>query len=151
MNLTETPDYITWPQTHYVFVEKTGSIHKNAPLTWQEFHQLLPQLKSNATVKSFLSLYKMSDQIYRAGAAVAEKPAKLPEGLRYEVFLGGKYARFILTGPYLDLGRATGRVVEIVSEKEIPLRNAFHIEHYVNNPETTAEDKLVTEILFPVR
>lgn len=151
MNLTETPAVINWPQTHYVFVEKRGSIPENAPLTWQEFHQQLPQLKGDTKITGFMSLYSMNDQIYRAGASVAAKPAKLPEKLRYELVAGGKYARFVLTGPYSDLGKATSRVVEIVSEKKIPLRSDFHIEHYVNDPATTPEDKLVTEILFPLR
>jgi AraC family transcriptional regulator len=151
MNLTETPEIITWPPTHYVFVEKTGSIPKNAPLTWQEFRQHLSELKSNAKVIGFLSLYSMKDQVYRAGASVEVKPEKLPGNLRYELFPGGKYARFVLTGPYSDLGKATARVVEIVSEQKTALRSAFNIEHYVNDPAITPEDKLVTEILFPVR
>jgi len=150
MRLTETPEYVTWPETHYAFVERTGSFPQNAPLTWQEFHQFLPQLKSSATVTGFLSLYKMADQVYRAGASVGSKPAKLPGSLRYELFPGGKYARFVLTGPYPNLGKATGRVVEIVSEKKIALRDGYHIEHYVNDPATTPEDELITEILFPV-
>jgi DNA gyrase inhibitor GyrI len=150
MKLTETPEYVNWPPTHYVFVEKTGPIPNNAPLAWQEFQQSLPQLKSSATVTGFLSVYNMHDRLYRAGVSVAAKPAKVPESLRYEFLAGGKYARFVRTGPYSDLPQATGRVVEIVSRKKIPLRNDYHIEHYVNDPSTTPEDKLVTEILFPV-
>jgi effector-binding domain-containing protein len=150
MKLTETAEIVTWPETHYVFLERTGSIPKNAPLTWQEFHQLLPQLKSTAAVTGFLSLYKMEPPVYRAGAAVPAKPAQVPGNLRYERFKGGKYARFVLTGPYSHLGQATARVVEIVSEKKLRLRDDYHIEHYVNDPATTSEEELVTEILFPV-
>jgi len=150
MNLTENIQYVTWPETHYIFVERVGPIPSNAPQTWQAFHQVLPQLKNNAEITGFLSLYDMNAQIYRAGASAARKPTNLPASLRYEHFKGGKYARFVLTGPYADLGAATSRVVQIVSEKKIPLRAAYHIEYYVNDPETTPEDKLVTEILFPV-
>ncbi|MBV9182409.1 MAG: GyrI-like domain-containing protein [Acidobacteria bacterium] len=150
MNLTENIQYVTWPETHYVFVERVGSIPKNAQQTWHDFHQALPQLKTHAEIRGFLSLYDMAAQVYRAGAWVASKPTNLPATLRYEHFQGGKYARFVLTGPYANLGAATSRVIEIISEKKIPLRDAYHIEHYVNDPETTREDKLVTEILFPV-
>ena len=149
MKLTGTPDVVTWPETHYVFVEKTGDIPKNAPLAWQEFVKDVPALKANNNVNGFLSLYKMNPPVYRAGVSVAAKPANLPENLRYEHFPGGKYVRFVLTGPYSNLGPATGRVVEIVAEKKIPLRDAYHIEHYLNDPQNTPEDKLVTEILFP--
>ena len=150
MNLTETAEIVTWPETHYIFVERTGSIPKNAPLTWQDFQQYVPQLKSNAGVTGFLSLYKMEPPVYRAGASVAAKPAPLPGKLRYERFKGGKYARFVLTGPYSQLPQATTRVVEIVSDKKLRLRDDYHIEHYMNDSATTPEEKLVTEILFPV-
>lgn len=79
MNLTETPDFVTWPETHYVFVEKVGSIPTNAPLTWQEFHRSLPQLEMSVT--GFLSMYKIDPAVYRAGAALAADPAHLPGGL----------------------------------------------------------------------
>jgi effector-binding domain-containing protein len=150
MNLTESAELVTWPKTHYVFAERTGSIPKNAPLTWQEFQQFIPQLKSNAAVTGFLGLYKMEPPVYRAGASVAAKPAQLPGKLRYEGFNGGKYARFVLTGPYSQLPQATTRALEIVSDKKLRLRDDYHIEHYINDPATTPEEKLVTEILVPV-
>ncbi|MBV9341168.1 MAG: hypothetical protein JO159_09800 [Acidobacteria bacterium] len=74
MNLTETAEIVIWPETHYVFAERKGSIPKNAPLTWQEFQESVPQLKSNFAVTRFLSLYKMEPPVYRAGASVAAKP-----------------------------------------------------------------------------
>jgi len=147
MNLTETPDFVTWPETHYVFVEKTGSIPTIAPLTWQELHRYLPQLEVSVT--GFLSLYKMNPQVYRAGAAVAAEPAHLPGGLRYERFPGGRYARFSLTGPHADLPRATRRVSEIVMEGKLKPTGGYHIERYVNY-RNTPEDRPLTEILFPV-
>src|SRR5579871_4408755 len=115
MNLTETPEIVTWPETHYVFVEKTGPIPQNAPLAWQEFQPFIPQLKSNAAVTGFLSLYKMEPPAYRAGASLAAKASSLPGTLRYEHFKGGKYARLVLTGSYAQLPQATGRAFEILS------------------------------------
>lgn len=150
MKLTETPDYVTWPEMHYIFAERIGPIPQNAPLTWQEFYRSLPQLRASSPIMGFLSLYNMSTQVYRAGAWVDAKPADTPGNLRYERFPGGKYARFVLTGPYSYLPRATGRVCEIVSEKKIPLRDAYHIEYYANDPQRTPQNELVTEILFPV-
>jgi effector-binding domain-containing protein len=73
----------------------------------------------------------------------------LPEGLGYTEFSGGKFSRFVLTGPYTNLGKATGRVVEIVSETSLPVRDDYFIENYVNDPRTTPEEQLVTEILVP--
>lgn len=150
MNLTETTEIVTWPETHYVFLERTGPLPQNAPLTWQEFQPFVPQLKNNAQVIGFLSLYKMEPAVYRAGVSVAAKPAQLPGKLRYERFPGGKYARFVLTGPYSQLPQATTRVIDLVSRKKLRLRDDYHLEHYMNDPATTPEEQLVTEILFPV-
>ena len=96
-----------------------------------------------------MSLFKVGPKIYRAGVSLAAESANLPEGLQYARFKGGKYSRFVLTGPYSDLPEACGRVFEIVSEKKIELRDDFCIENYVNDPKTTPEQQLVTEILIP--
>ena len=91
----------------------------------------------------------MGPQIYCAGVALAGPPAKLPEGITYLEFKGGKYSRFVLTGPYSNLGRATGRVMELIAETKLPLRDDYFIENYVNDPKTTPEEQLITQILVP--
>jgi DNA gyrase inhibitor GyrI len=149
MNLTESGDIIQWPETHYVFVEKTGPIPRIAPEAWQTAIRLVPKLAEKNQISWRMSLYKMSPNVYRAGFVVTEKPAEVPAGLQYEFFEGGKYSRFVLTGPYSDLPAATGRVFEIVAQRGIKVRSDFCIESYVNDPRSTAEDKLVTEILVP--
>jgi effector-binding domain-containing protein len=150
MPLTEQPNVVTWPETHYVYIEKVGPFQTNAPQAWQELHQRLPEITAlNHQITGYLSLYKMDQQIYRAGVALTARPDELPVGLHYEHFHGGKYSRFVLTGPYSQLGEATGRLVRIVAEQKIPLREDFNIENYVNDPRTTPEDQLITEIMFP--
>jgi DNA gyrase inhibitor GyrI len=96
-----------------------------------------------------MSLYKMGPKIYRAGVSLAAPPAKLPSQLTYMKFSGGKYSRFVLTGPYANLGPATGRVMEMIAQQKLPVREDFFIENYVNDPRTTPEDQLITEILVP--
>ena len=78
-----------------------------------------------------------------------QKPAEVPAGLQYELFGGGKFSRFVLTGPYSDLPAATGRVFDIFAQRGMTLRSDFCIESYVSDPQTTPEDKLITEILIP--
>ena len=73
----------------------------------------------------------------------------LPKGLEYENFKGGTYARFVLTGPYSDLPEASGQVFKIVAKKQIPMREDYCIENYVNDPRMTSEKELVTHILVP--
>jgi effector-binding domain-containing protein len=149
MRLTEVPEIVTWPETHYVFVEKTGPFMDTAPQAWQSLHQLVPVILERNKITGYTSLYKIAPKIYRAGVSVSEKPANLPEGVQYTKFNGGKYSRFVLTGAYSNLPQASGRVCEIVSERKIQVRDDYWIENYTNDPRTTPEDQLVTEILIP--
>ena len=149
MNLTEEPEIVDWPETHYVFVEKTGPFMKIAPEAWQTAYSVAPLLKEHNQVTGSMSLYRMSPNVYRAGFALAAAPVKLPPDLKYEKFAGGTYNKFVLTGPFSDLPQASGRVWEIVSKKDIMVRLDFAIENYVSNPQETPEDKLITEILVP--
>jgi effector-binding domain-containing protein len=149
MNLTEAPETVAWPSTHYVFVEKVGPFQTYAPQAWQSFHQLVAGVAEHNQITGYMSLYKVGPKIYRAGVSLAAPPVKLSKDLSYQEFVGGKYSRFVLTGPYSDLGPASGRVQEIISEKKLPLRDDYFIENYVNDPRTTPEDQLITQILVP--
>jgi len=149
MKLTEEPEIVTWPETHYVYVEKIGPFMENAGQAWQAAHGLAPALREHNKITGYTSLYKTGPKIYRAGFALAAAPVDLPDGFAYEKFAGGKYSRFVLTGPYTQLPQASGRVWELAAARGIPLRDDFAIENYVNGPQSTPEEQLITEILIP--
>jgi DNA gyrase inhibitor GyrI len=149
MNLTEETEVINWPKMHYVFVEKVGPFQTNAPQAWQTLHTFVAGIAQHNQITGYVSLYKMGPMIYRAGVSVAAHPAVLPEGLNYTEFHGGKFSRFVLTGPYTELGAATSRVMQIISTTKLPLRDDYFIENYRNDPRTTPEAELITEILVP--
>lgn len=152
LNLTETAELTLWEPTHYVFVEKLGPFQDTAQKAWETLHQSLPEVAQQVQLCGFFSLYKIRPQmVYRAGVAVSEKPANLPKGLEYTKFEGGKYSKFVLTGSYANLPEACGRVFSIVAETGISVSDNFYIENYRNDPKTTAEDDLITEILIPTR
>lgn len=151
MNLTEVPETVYWPETYYVFVEKAGSFMTNAPAAWKAAHALAADLGKHNRISGYMSLYKMPQQVYRAGFALEAPPTELPAGLAYELFPGGKYLKFVLAGPYSLLPQASGRVFEKVAEMGIPLREDFYIENYLNDPRTTPEAELITEIMVPAR
>jgi effector-binding domain-containing protein len=150
MNLTTTPETVYRPETHYIFIEKVGPFQINAPQAWQKLHQLLPAISEHNQITGYFALYKMESQIYRAGVSVAAKPEHLLAGVAYEELPGGKYARLTLIGSYLNLGAATGRAFEIMEEGKVPLRDDYNVENYVNDPRSTPEDQLITEIMFPI-
>jgi len=149
LKLAEEPEIVNWPETHYVFIEKIRPFQETAGQAWQGVHPLVPKILEHNQITGYMSLYKVGPKVYRAGVSLAAEPKNVPENLRYEKFKGGKYSRFVLTGPYSDLPEACGRVFQIVEEKKIQVRDDFCIENYVSDPRTTPEDQLVTEILIP--
>ena len=149
MKLTEKPEIVQWPETHYIFVEKIGPFQNTAPQSWTELHKLVPQILDHNKITGYMSQYKIGPQIYRAGVSIESAPNTLPEGVRYEKFAGGKYSRFVLTGPYSQLPEACGRVFHIVADTKLPTRDDYYLENYVNDPRVTPESDLVTEILIP--
>lgn len=149
MKLTQEPELVTWPETHYVFIEKTGPFQNTAPQAWQDFHQFVSKISEHNKITGYTSLYKVGPKIYRAGVSIAAAANDLPSGLEYTKFKGGKYSRFVLTGPYSNLPEASRRVFEIASERKLQLRDDYCIENYINDPGTTPEEELITEILLP--
>jgi AraC family transcriptional regulator len=149
MNLTPQPEITTWPETHYVFIEKVGPFQDTAPEAWKQLHQLVPGISEHRKITGYMSLYKVGPKIYRASVSLSAEPRGLPADLIYEKFTGGTYSRFVLTGPYSQLPEASRRIFEIISEKKFQIRDDHCIENYVNDPRTTPEEQLVTEILIP--
>jgi DNA gyrase inhibitor GyrI len=149
MHLTETPEVVTWPATHYVFIEKIGPFQNTAQQAWQELHRLLPQVPQENEIQKYFALYRVPQQIYRAGVSLAAPPKHLLSGLSYELFHGGTYSKFVLTGSWSNLPEASGKVFEMVSQQKLQVRDDFNIEHYLNKPDSTPEDQLITEILIP--
>lgn len=149
MRLTEIPEIVQWPETHYVFIEKVGPFVKTAPEAWNSVHPQVPAILAHNQITGYMSLYKVGPKVYRAGLALADEPKELPDGFAYEGFVGGKYSRFVLTGAFSDLPAACGRVFKIVAEKGITMRDDFCIENYVTDPRVTPVDENVIEILIP--
>jgi DNA gyrase inhibitor GyrI len=147
MNLNESPKVVQWPETHYVFVERIGLFKTNAHEAWRQLHSLVAKIAEHNQITGYVSLYRAKAQEYRAGVPLSETPVALPEGVSYLKFHGGKYSSFVLTGPYSDLAEASGRVFAIASG--MLLRDDYFIENYVNDPRTTPEEELITEILVP--
>ena len=150
MHLTEREEMVSWAPTHYVFVERVGPFAQTAQAAWQSLHAERSALAAHNTITGAMALYQIGPQIYRAGFLLASAARQLPSALRYELFAGGRYRRFVLTGPYGDLPEATGRVWQIAAQEHFELREDFAIEHYVNDPSVTPAEDLVTEILVPV-
>ncbi len=150
MKLTEQSAIASWPATHYVFLERIGPFQETAPAAWQRVHALAGALRQHNEIVGAMAQYKVGGQVYRAGFALAAAPRHLPAGLRYELFHGGAFKRFIFTGPYSELPEASDRVWQIVTQQHLTLRDDFALENYINDPNLTPSEDLATEILIPV-
>jgi hypothetical protein len=93
MNLTQGPDVVTRPATHYVFIEKIGPFQGTAPQAWKDLH--VPRISEHNKITGYMSLCKVGPKVYRAGISLAAGPNDFPEGLQSTKFEGGKYSRFV--------------------------------------------------------
>ena len=156
MNLSAEFEAVSRPLTHYVFLEKHGPFAEVAPPLWNDLMPLLGKLDQQQ-LREYLGLSGIDKSktgedtmIYQAGVSLAQEPNKLPDGLHHRAIKAGKYARFLLTGPYSHIWMAFDRIFKTLSEKRVTLRPEFCIENYLDDPRVTPENALKTELLVPV-
>jgi AraC family transcriptional regulator len=156
MNLSAEFEPVRRPLIHYAFLEKHGPFAEVAPPLWNDLLPLLGKLDQQQ-VREYLGMSGIdksrtgeATMIYQAGVALAQEPDKLPGGLVHRAIKGGKYARFLLIGPYSHIWMAFDRIFKSLSEKRVTLRPEFCIENYLNDPRVTPEDQLQTELLVPI-
>ncbi len=157
MNLTMKPDFITRPVSHFVFVRKQGPFAEVAIPAWMDLFPLLEGKFAKPQIQEYLGLSVMdlkskdeSSMVYDAGVALDSEPGNLPKGLDYQKIPAGKYARFILTGPHHQVWPAFEKIFQTLGDSKTKLRPGACIENYVNDPNITPEQDLITELLIPV-
>ena len=146
------------PTTNYAYLEDHGPFREVAPALWQKmFSILMPQLDPQ-NINEFLGLAaieKTKDNedlfIYRGGIGLKKAPDKKLNDVHFEKIPAGRYASFLYRGAYSKIWLAFDEAYKTLSEKNISLRQGFSIDKYLNNPETTPEEDLLTEILIPVQ
>ncbi len=157
MNLNLIPEIINRGEMNLVYVEKNGIFKEVAMPTWYELIPLVDKNLTKENITEYLGLSLIennadddSKMIYLAGVNMNEAPKKLPKGLNFKHFPGGKYAKFILVGATHQVWDAFDQIFKVLSEKNIKLRDGACIENYLSNPEIIPEDQLVTELLVPI-
>jgi len=157
VNLTPNFEIIDRPSTHFVVLEKHGPFPEIAPPTWEEIFPLINRQLDQERIISYLGLSTIDKtkkgeeaMIYEAGVGVVSPPDKTLKGLQYKKIRDGKYARFLLQGPYSQIWIAFNEIFKTLADKRVELRREFCIENYLNDPKATPEDQLRTELLVPV-
>jgi DNA gyrase inhibitor GyrI len=149
MSASDLIDVVSWPETHYVYVEKVGPFMQTAQQAWQEVHTFAAALSAHNQITGAFSMYKMDPPTYRAGFRIAAPAVELPAGLTYLKTEGGRFARYVVKGSYAQLPVETGKAWEEFGKSGLQPRSAMAIENYANDPKSTPEDQLITEILMP--
>lgn len=156
VNLTPGFEAVTRPKTHYVFLESRGPFGEVAPPLWGQLLPIIRKIGVN-DIREYLGLSGIDKSrsgedtmIYQAGVALPQKPEKFPAGTTYRAIGAGRYARFLLTGPYAQIWPAFDQIFKTLAEEHVALRPEFCIENYLNDPQSTPEDKLETELLVPI-
>ncbi len=157
LNMSLKPETVIRPAAHFVYLQRTGPFAEIAPPAWDELFRLLAGKLSHEQFTELLGLSAMDrskqgeeSTVYQAGVCVASKPAEVPKGLQYSKLAGGKYAQFVLTGPYSHIWIAFNQIFRALSESKTSLREDYCIENYINDPKVTPEDRLQTRILIPI-
>lgn len=151
MSLTKNEKLSPWPEKHILFIEKIGQFQETAQKCWQELIALKNKVELENKIIGVVALYKVEpEMIYRAAFIVSEKPKSFIDGLRYDVFKGGNYLGYTLKGSYSQLPEACGIVFSEIQKHDVKVANNWYLEHYLNDPTTTPESELLTEILIPV-
>lgn len=157
MNLTSKPDFITRDVSHFIYVRKNGPFAEVAIPAWMDLFPLLEGKFAHPQIQEFLGLSIMdlkskdeSSMTYDAGVVLDHEPKSVPKGLTYQKIPAGRYARFTLKGAYHQVWPAFEKIFQTLGDSKIKLRTGACIENYLNDPNTTPEQDLLTELLVPV-
>ena len=101
-----------------------------------------------------MTIYTSTDDTgfdYQTAVPIMEAPATLPKG---DIEIGktpaGKVLKFVHRGTYDAMDTTYEAITNYLDSKQLEAEDSF-IEQYVTDPVTTPEDKLVINVLVPVK
>lgn len=88
---------------------------------------------------------------FQAAIPIAEEPKEAPRG---DIAIGkspsGKALKFVHRGSYDSMDATYDAITNFLDERRLEAQDSF-VEEYVTDPVTTPEDKLVINILVPLK
>lgn len=124
---------------------------------WQRLWGCVKEQKLFSAGIEHIAVYHDDPQLTEADklrtdiCLVVRKPATAQGEIGVRNIGGGKYAIFLYQGPYENLSAVYDHIFgQWLPESGFTLRSSPCMEKYVNNPETSAPNKLKTEIYVPV-
>lgn len=140
-------------ETPYLYQERTCSMDPQAisAAMGEVFQNVLKFVQDNdiSSARHALSVYYTHDpqkMTFRAGFIVsADDAAKAKGDIKSETLPAGEVLHFIHVGPYAKLRVSYGEMMKYLEENNLTI-GAPTWEVYVDDPQTTPEEKLRTEV-----
>jgi AraC family transcriptional regulator len=149
-----TPEYVERDETViYSYHAKDANFRDAAQVAWQEFLQIIPTITEDLSQSEFLGVGEMVNDTcsYRAAISIPTNKDAQVDKLNRVVIPKSRYAKFLLKGSYDGVWFAFDKAFKFINESEHEIGEAPSLEVYLNDPSTTPEDELLTEILIPIK
>jgi len=147
------------PATRVLAMRKLGP-YPEVPRVWDALWLWMRQRELTRRINHCIGIpYDDPDQVpagqirYDAcfGLEAGAEPALPDDEVRWLDIPGGRYAVYRHIGPYTLIGEAFGRLYGLwLPQSGRALRSAPPLEIYINGPDRTPPDRLVTELLLPI-
>ncbi len=158
LNFELEPEIVQRDSKKILFVEDEGLFEEIAPLVWQKFLSKITQSPYMEKATEFLGISYVeasdlgtSKYTYRAAIAIPELFDGVELSLASADLAGGRYAKFTLKGPYTGVWPAFKKAFAWLNEHDYELADGPCLENYLNDPNITPEDDLLTEIIIPIK
>lgn len=156
LDLVMTPEIRERAKRPFLHVTRHGVCAEQSPGAWEELHRILaihPVTEPDAEYigASFNDSHSPGDGVMRYDAGVVVPGTKPPPGLALGTVAGGRYAVFRYRGSYRHIWNAMDQIFRgWAARNSDTLRNAPLLEIYLNDPRTTPEKDLLTDLCVPV-
>ena len=141
-----------------IFVQALGSYDESAGKAWDRVCEFAKQKKLFGFSTEFLGISHDDPKVTEAAklryeACIAVSKEVKPEGdVGVREIAGGKYAVFTHKGPYEKFINSYNYIYgRWLPENGIVLRDVPGFEKYLNTPQKTKPEKLLTEIWVPIQ
>lgn len=143
--------------TRIIYAQSFGAYNESSEKAWKTVIEYAKKNKLFGFSTEFLGISHDDPNITEAEklryyACITVKKELKPEGeIAFMEIPEGKYAIFTHKGPYSELSNSYNYIYGTwLAESGAKLRDQYCIENYLNTPEKTKEEKLITEIMIPV-
>ena len=157
LNVSPTPTIRVRDDRSFVHVRRLGAYAEEAPRAWSDLHRALASASCVTADSEFVGVCHddsraVSESALRYDAGVTVTGATpAPPGTELGRLPGGRYAVFRYRGSYGRIGQAFEQVFRgWVVKSGVKLREAPCLEVYLNDPKTTREEELLTELWLPI-